>query len=208
MNILTENKKLELMELARIDNKKALMYIFNLIDDASEEDEIIDIYTALAGFLFYGENYLYKRENSEYMLNLFEELTIGYLKEMKEDVIMVNKLIHELHKAIPDCRECAIETLGDLFKMNDLYVFESINVYHGQVPSELKVLIDESLSSIKDDVYYLVSSTWYNNHASCGMDYTYYKAEKVQVELTGLNKDSVNLAIERLKLIDSTLKKA
>lgn len=206
---LTEDKKIELFTTARVENKKIVAELIEICDYLTEDD-VYKFYTNIAGFLFYGQEYLKKadeRIKNSIILDFIQERVIELLNASKEDVLMFNKFIHEIHLQFPYCREYAIDELGTLMGYDDEVVLESTNVRQGQVPNDIKKLIDDCLSSISDDLSYVVTTTWRYCHLDCGIDYQYQANEKIQVDLTSLSQQALDLAVDRLSKLNATLAK-
>lgn len=204
MNIINETKRNELLEVARVENKKVVLQLLEVLEMCTDEDDVHSIYTNIAGFLFYGQEYLEKVDTG---LNFLSYMAVEVLKESKEDSLMFNKFIHELHLEFPGCREYAIDELGVLMECDKSYTLTNTNVYQGQVPDDIKKLIDNCLLSISDDLNYKVTTSWYFSHINCGIDYSYQQNESVEVELISLSQQAINLAVERLSQLNSTLAK-
>ena len=89
----------------------------------------------------------------------------------------------------------------------DTYILRSTSVYQGEVPSDIRKLVDDCLASIRDDLSYTISTTWNFSHLYCGIDYKYQANESVKVDLTSLSQQALDLAVDRLSKLDSTLAK-
>ena len=201
---LTEEKRLELATVASPRNKKVVKELVEICGMCTDEEDVYELYANMAGFLFYGQEYLAKVDTG---LNFISYMTVEVLKTAQEDVFMFNKFIHAIHSQFSECREYAIEKIGHTMGNKDMYILRSTNVHQGEVPSDIRKLIDNCLASIRDDLSYTISTTWNFSHLYCGIDYNYQANESVKVDLISLSQQALDLAVDRLSKLDSTLAK-
>lgn len=128
---------------------------------------------------------------------------------LAEDKNVVNSVLHILHINIPDIRESAIEFLSVNFDISDRKTahpsYEGI-VLTGvdAVPEEWKKVIRETVSDL--DVSLDIRMMWFYSHLY-NENYDYSIAEDINVEVGGLNKSEINLAVDRINSLHFIYKK-
>lgn len=203
--ILTKEDRLELLTIARTANKKKVLALIDMLEFCFEEDEICSFYTIIAGFLFYGQEFLAKNYKAYFPCG---DIVQDILSECLEDNLLFNKFLHMMHIEVSSCRDYAIEELSQLMCQENRVTLSNTMVYQGCVPSDIKNKVDGLLSCLKDDLNYSLSTTWMHCHLDCGIDYKYVANEKVVVNLYSLSSQALNLAYDRLNTLNDTLKKA
>lgn len=122
------------------------------------------------------------------------------------NLLLLNELLHYIHLKDNGIRQDGIEMVAGIrgsiteswkdFEGN--FIASGYRVFQGEFPEDLKKLVEDTLSPIRDDISVTYTSTWMYCHLDCGFDYTYKENELAQVEIASATKESFARAKELL----------
>jgi hypothetical protein len=155
-------------------------FIINYIKDWEEKG--IELYTSLLYRVLYPEDMKNLSRYSEYCDDIVTYYDL-------DNMLLINELLHWIHKQFPIARSKAVENVSNIRKFYHkegtclTVIFWDYQVFIDDFPKELKNRIEKIFAVISDDLHITYTTTWMYSHLSEGMDYTYKENEHPQIEI-------------------------
>jgi len=114
------------------------------------------------------------------------------------NLLLLNELLHYIHLKDNTIRQDGVEVVANIrgsiteswkdFSGN--FIATGYRVFLGEFPEDLERIVEDTLSSIRDDVSITYTTTWMYCHLDCGFDYSYKENEHPRVEIACATKES------------------
>ena len=154
--------------------------VINYIKDWEEKG--IELYTSLLYRVLYSEDTQNLSRYNEYCDDIVTYYNL-------DNMLLINELLHYIHKHFPIARQKAMENVSMIRKFyhnegtSITVIFWDYQVFVGDFPEKLKNKIKRIFADISDDLHITYTTTWMYSHLSEGIDYTYKENEHPEIEI-------------------------